>query len=799
MNDLKFAFRQLLKNPGFTAVAVLTLALGIGANTAMFSVVNGVLLKPLPYRDPERLVRLFESSREPGWERTPVSPATFLDWRSQNQVFEDIAAIQWGSLNVTGAGGPERLPGLRVSACLFPMLRVSPILGRQFASEEDKFGKHHVALISHRLWQRRFGGDRNVVGQTITLDGEPFTIVGVMPAEFRFMDGQAELWTPVAFTPDQITSRGNHSWSVVARLKPEATLEQAKAEMNTIAARLAKQHAGQGSSGVTLVGLQEELVGRSRRLLLLLLSAVGLVLLIACVNVANLLLARAASRQKEFAIRAAVGAERRHLLRQLLTESLLLATAGGALGCLWAYWSVETIASIAANSLPKIDQVQLDLRVLGFTLVVSLGAGIVFGLAPSLHATRVDLDLALKEGGRDASEGGGGRRLRSSLVIAELALSLVLLVGAGLFIRSFMRLYEVNPGFNPMRVLTLALNLPDKKYPSDADRASFFRRLLERVETLPGVQSAGAIFGLPLSGGQSRMSFAIEGRPEARPGEQNSAGYRQISPDYFRTMSTPLVTGRDFDQHDTTKAPAVVIVNEAFVRQFLAGEEPLGKRLQIGGSDHRQAKVVGVARDVRHENLAVAPGPEMYVPFSQHCWGLAAVVVRTAMEPAEMANTLRKAVMEVDPDQPIYNIRTMQAVVSDAMAGRRVQMWLLGTFAAVAVGMAAIGLYGVMSYSVTRRTHEIGVRMALGAKRRDVLSLLLRQGLKLAGFGIGLGVPIALGLTSLLRTLLFEVKPTDPVTFVGVSLILLLVALLASWLPARRAAKVDPMIALRTE
>jgi len=461
--DVRYGAQMLRKNPGFTTVAVLTLALGIGANTAIFSMVNTVLLKPLPYRQPERLVRLFERYQESGSERTPVSPAAFIDLRAQNTVFEDIGAIQWGSFNMSGHGQPERLPGVRVSACLFPMLGVSPTLGRQFAPEEDRFGNHHVALISHELWQRRFRGNVNVMGQSITLDGELYTIVGVMPAAFRFVGGQTELWTPVAFPPDQIARRGNHGWSVVARLKPNVTLEKARVEMNTIAARLAKQHPGQGASGLTLVGLQEDLVGGSRRLLLLLLCAVGFVLLIACVNVANLLLARAVSRQKEFAIRAAVGAKRGRLVSQLLTESMLLALAGGVLGCLLAYLSIETLAAMTASSLPRMDSVQLDLRVLGFTLFVTLTAGIAFGLAPSLHGTRVNLDLALKDSGRSGSEGLGRRRLSGSLVIAELALSVVLLVGAGLFLRSFIRLYEVDPGFSPTHVLTLALNLPYKK------------------------------------------------------------------------------------------------------------------------------------------------------------------------------------------------------------------------------------------------------------------------------------------------------------------------------------------------
>ena len=796
--DIRYGARMLRKNPGFTAMAVLTLALGIGATTAIFSIVNTVLLKPLPYREPERLVRLFETYKEPGWERTPVSPAAFLDWRAQNQMLEDIAAIQWGSFNVTGSGQPERLPGFRVSASLFPMLGVNPILGRQFTSEEDRFGNHHVALISHRLWMRRFGGDANAVGKSIVLDGESYTIVGVMPAGFRFMDGDAEFWTPAAFTPKQITNRGNHGWTVVARLKPGVTLEQARTEINSIAARLAKRYAGQGGSGSTLISLQEELVGGSRRLLLLLSCAVGVILLIACVNVANLLLARAAARQKEFAIRAAVGAERRRLFRQLLTESLLLASLGGVLGCVCAYWSIRTLSAITASILPRMEQVQLDLPVLGFALIVSLFTGIAFGLVPAFHALRVDLDVALKDSSR-GSDGFGRSRLRSSLVVAELALSLVLLIGAGLFIRSFVRLYEVNPGFNPTRVLTVAINLPDKKYRKDADRAEFFRKLLERAQALPGVQSVGAIFGLPLSGGQSQISFAVEGRPQATSDQPKSAGYRQISPNYFRTMGTPLVKGRDFDERDTTNVPAVVIVNEAFVRLALANEEPLGRRLQIGGSDHRPAEIIGVVRDVRHESLAVMPGPEMYVPFAQHCWGLAAVVVRTATEPISMANALRNAVMAIDPEQPIYNVRTMDAVVSEALAGRRVQTWLLGAFGAVAVTLAAIGLYGVISYSVSQRTREIGVRMALGAPRRTILALVIGQGVRLALMGASIGLLIAFTVTRAIRSLLYEVGPSDPPTFISVSLLLVAVALFACWLPAWRAAKVDPMVALRYE
>jgi putative ABC transport system permease protein len=800
MNDLKFAFRQLLKNPGFTAVAVLTLALGIGANTAIFSVVNGVLLRPLPYPEPDRLLMIFESNPKAGWLKFSVAPPNFVDWRAQNELLENLAAVIGANYSLTGEDKPERILGTRVSASLFKVLGVLPALGRGFTSEEDQHGRHRVAILSQGLWERRFGSKPGVVGKAITLDAESYTVVGVMPAGFQFPKRDTEVWTPIAFTPDELSNRGGHTMNVIGRLKPNVTVEQAEAEMQTVARRLEAQYPESNKGwSVRFVPLLEETVGASQRTLLVLFGAVGMVLLIACANVANLMLARAAARQKEFAIRAALGAGRIRVIRHLLTESLILAACGGALGLALAYWGIDILTVLKPANLPRVHEIKLDGWVLAFTLVLSSLTGIVFGLAPVLHASKGDLNEALKEGGRGSSAGFRGNRIRSLLVVSELALSLVLLTSAGLMIRTFLLLRQVDPGFKRDRVLSVDMSLPNAKYPSDHERVRFVEQLLKRVEVLPGIQSAATVFGVPMSGIDASISLSVEGRPPPAPGESSSAGYRQVSPNYFRTLGTPILKGRDFTERDGTNATPVVIVSEAFVRKFFSTEDPLGQRITVGDGGPNPCQIVGVARDVNRTGLDIAVDAEMYLPMLQRCWGYVELVARTVGDPLAFANTIRETVWALDKDQPLHSVRTLDQLVTNSVAQRRFAMLLLVTFAGVALVLAAVGIYGLMAYTVAQRTREIGIRMALGAQTADVLKLVIGRGMFLAGAGIAVGLPTALGLTRLMSSLLFETKPTDGVTIASVVIILAAIAVLACLVPARRAAKVDPMEALRCE
>ena len=798
LQDLRYGARMVIKNPGFTAVAVLTLALEIGANSAIFSVVNGVLLRPLPYPEPNRLIMIFESNPKGGWPKFSVAPPNFVDWRAQNQLFDSLAAVNGANYSLTGQDKPERILGARVSASIFKVLGIGPTLGRGFTSEEDQYGRHHVAVLSHGLWERRFGRDPGVVGKIISLDAESYTVVGVMPAGFQFPNADTELWTPIAFSPDELSNRGGHTINVIGRLKPDITVERAEAEMWTLARRLEAQYPESNNGwSVTFVPLLEETVGVSQRSLLVLLGAVGIVLLIACANVANLMLARAAARQKEFAIRAALGAGRIRVIRQLLTESLILASCGGALGLLLAYCGIDILTLLKPANLPRVQEIKLDGWVLAFTLILSSLTGVVFGLAPALHASKGD--VALKEGGRGSSAGVHGNRVRSLLVVSEVALSLVLLISAGLMIRSFFLLRQVDPGFKPDRVLAMDLSLPGAKYPSDHERVRFVEQLLKRVEVLPGVQSVATVFGVPMSGIDAFISLSVEGRPPPTLGEPSSAGYRQISPNYFRTLSMPILKGRDFTERDSTNATSVVIVSETFVRKFFPNEDPLGKRITIGDGGPNPCEIVGVVRDVKRSGLDAALGAEMYLPMLQRCWGYVQLVARTAGDPLAVANTVRDEVWALDKDQPLYNVGTLDQLVTNSLAQRRFAMLLLGIFAGVALVLAAVGIYGLLAYTVTQRTHEIGIRMALGAQTVDVLKLVIGRGMVLAGAGIAVGLPTAFGLTRLMSSLLFEIKPTDGVTFATVVMILAAIAVLACLVPAHRAAKVDPMEALRYE
>ncbi|HWS54894.1 MAG TPA: ABC transporter permease [Pyrinomonadaceae bacterium] len=802
--DLRYGLRVLVKNPGFTAVAVVALALGIGANSAIFSVVNAVLLRPLPYKDPGRLVMVWEDNTSKGYPRDTPAPANFVDWRDQSQVFEGVAALAHESFNLTGAGEPERLDGRRVSAGLFPMLGVEPQLGRAFTPEEDQPGGARAVVLSHGLWQRRFGSDPKVIGTALTLNGTSHTVVGVMPQGFEIPGhtGRAdELIVPIAFTQQEAASRSRHFLMVLARLKPGVTLEQAQAEMNTIAARLQQQYPNTNTGvGAAVVSLHEQMVGDIRPALLVLLGAVGFVLLVACANVANLLLARAAARQKEIALRVALGASRARLIRQFLTESILLAALGGVVGLLLSVWGVNLLKAFIPEGISQAKAIAIDAKVLGFTLLISLLTGLIFGLAPATQASSFNLNETLKEGGRDSATGGRGNRIRSLLVVAEVAVSLVLLIGAGLLINSFLRLRSVDPGFRADNLLTMRVVLPDLKYPDQARRSAFYAEVVRRVGALPGVQSAAVTNWIPLVRQGDSMGISVEGQPDPGPGQNPSVVTRVVSPDYFRTMGMRLTQGRGFGEQDKPDAPPVVIVSEAMARRFWPNQDPLGKRIKSGSlsAPTPWVEVVGVVNDVRQFELNAEPRPQMYVPYEQPVFFRPSnLVVRTEVEPGSLAATVRQTVWEVDKDQPVSNISTMEEVLSDSIARQRFSMLLLAVFAGVALLLAAVGIYGVMSYTVAQRTHEIGIRMALGAQKRDVLKLAVGQGLKLVLVGVVIGLVASLALTRVMSSLLFGVSATDPATLVVISLVLIGVALLASYIPARRAAKVDPMIALR--
>ena len=803
LQDLRYAARMLAKNPGFTAVAVIALALGIGANTAIFSVVNTVLLRPLPYKDPEQLVMVWEDATKHGYPRDTPAVANYIDWRDQNSVFSGMTAIDEVDLNLTNAGDPERLKGRRVSGNLFALLGVEPQLGRVFGPAEDHPGAPHVAVLSHRLWQRRFGGDANVVGKTLTLNGEPYTVLGVMPARFEFPEKDVELWVPIAFSARQEANRNTHYLEVVARMKPGVTLEQAQTEMTTIGARLQQQYPESNTDlGVAVTSLREHMVGDIKPALLILLGAVGLVLLIACANVANLLLARAAIRQKEIALRVALGARRWRLLRQFLTESVLLATIGGLLGLAVAYGGLLLLRSFIPENISQAREISLDLKVLGFTLIVSILTGLIFGLAPAIQAVRLNQGETLKEGGRDSVTGRSGKRLRGLLVTAEVAVSLVLLIAAGLLINSFLRLRNIDPGFRVDHLLTMKIELPVQKYEPLQRRTEFFNNVIQRVQSLAGVRSAAVTTNLPLYRQGNSISIQIDGRPEPPPGKELIVVTRMISPGYFETMGIPLVSGRRLTEHDTEKSPNVVVITETMAHRFWPGEDPVGKRISAGRvtSDADWIQVVGVVKDVRQFELSANPKPQMYLSYRQaEFFWPEDLVVRTDVEPASLVAAVRQAVWEIDKDQPVSNIRTMDDILADSIARQRFSMLLLGVFAAVALLLAAVGIYGVMSYSVAQRTHEIGIRMALGAQTSAVLKLAVGYGLKLVVAGVAIGLLAAFALTRLMSTLLFGITPTDPATFALISLLLISVAAIASYIPARRATKVDPLIALRYE
>ncbi len=808
IKDIRYGFRSLRKHPGFTLIAVLTLALGIGANSAIFSVVNAIVLRPLPYRNSERLMVIWGNLHKTGLEEIELSAPEFTDFKTQCKAFDQIAAYTTQGFNLTGIAEPERLHGAIVSASLFSALGLDAQRGRTFLAEEDQFDHDQVVILSHSLWQRRFGADPGIINKPINLDGKTAIVVGVMPADFHFPDKETEVWKPLALSPDLLTenNRGSHFLNVIARLRPNVTLPQAQTDIDTVTARVSQEHRTTYPSGfsTTVRSLREDLVGNLRRALFVLLGAVGLVLAIACANVAHLRLANAASRYKEIAIRSALGANRRRVMRQFLTESLLLSAVGGAAGLALAIWGVEVLVALIPKDTPRLEEIRLDYRVVLFTLGISVLTGVLFGLAPAFQAAKTDLNEALKEGGRGGTDGLGRLRLRSLLVVSEFAIALVLLIGAGLMIKSFLRLQEVKPGFEPANLLTMRVALPTAKYPQFQQSRVFFEQLFDRLKARPEVKSVAAINLLPFGGSGGDRTFTIEGQPIA-PGQPHpDEQIRFVSAGYFGTMGIPLLKGRDFTEHDLPDTPQVVIINQAVARKYWPNETPLGKRVSFSSRTPKWYEIVGVVGNVKHRGLDLEDKPEFYVPFLQPLFADANVqpmylVTRTSSEPLSAAAVVRNEVAAIDRDQPVSNLLTMEQRIADSVAPRRFNMFLLGLFAVLALILAAIGIYGIMAFSVAQRTHEIGVRMALGARRADVLSLVLRNGFKLALIGIALGLAIAFAATRLMSTLLYGVSPTDRTTFLIDALVLAGVALLACYIPARRATKVDPLVALRYE
>jgi len=808
--DLRYGARMLLKKPGFTLIAVLTLALGIGANTAIFSVVDAVIWRSLPYRRPEQLVMAWErSTREKSLQPAMNSPGLFLAWRERKEVFSDVAAYEDAAIShrarffLTGGNEPERIAGALVSGNLFSLLGVNAAMGRTFTIEEEQPGREQVVILSDAFWRRRFGGDPDVIGKTIQLNDKSFTVIGVMPPEFKLSYPKAtELWTPFTLGPEERANWDEAACKIIARLKPGVTIQQAREAMNQLTQQLETSHRKSTQDlYVQLDPLHKYHFGEMQTPLLLLLASVAAVLLVACVNVANLSLARATERGREIAVRAAMGASRGRLIRQLLTESLILAALGGVAGVLLAFWGRDLLVALMPNTVPRSRDVKIDAWVLGFTALLSISAGVVSGLLPALQVSRPDLNEALKAGARGATAGASTRRWRDWLVVAETALSLILLVGAGLMIRSLWQLHRVEIGFNPKNVLTMHFTIPPYKFNPDktrkrafitAQERAFIERVVERVKPLPGVVSAAAATSVPFRGVDYYAGFDIVGKPAGRYG----ARFRVVSKDYFRTMGVRLLKGRTFTEQDTLQSGKVVVVTEEFVREYFPNELPLGQRLDP--SDWN-AEIVGVVADVRHKRPDQPLEPALYFPLSQEMFNPMCLVVRTTGDPLQLAPAVRRAIRAEDKDQPLEEIATMEQIAAATISDSRFYSITLGVFALIALLLGATGIYGVISYSVAERTHEIGVRMALGAGRLDVLRLVLAQGMKLTLLGVGIGMLAALGLTRLMKSLLFGVSATDPLTFVAIAMLLTLVAALACWIPARRATKVDPLVALREE
>jgi predicted permease len=803
--DIRYGIRSLLKRPAFTAIAVITLALGIGANTAIFSVVNAVLLRPLPYMKPDRIVALWET--EERGDLSLVSPGDYTDWVEQNHSFENIAAVRDWDANLNSFDEPVRLQGAAVSSNAFSVLGVQPLLGRTFLPDEDQAGRDLVVVLSHGIWQRYFGGDPKVIEKTVTINGRARRVVGVMPASFQLPiltphkpASATDIWVPFVMDPTYRTKRDVQQLHVMGRLKSGVSPQQAQAEVSAINQRSGQHFESSGRPiEARVVPFHQSLVGNLRPMLFLLLGAVGFVLLIACGNVANLLLARATTRKKEFAIRAALGAGRLRLVREMLTESVLLAILGGATGLLIAMWITQALVAVSPEDLPRLKEIALDRWVLGFTLAVSLLTGAIFGLAPAWKLSRQDLNETLKEGGRGSGSDVPRQRMRRLLVISELALAMVLLIGAGLMIQSVARLNKVDAGFQPENVLAMELSLPSKTYEQASQRTDFFQRLIERVRSVPGVQTAGVVTAIPLTGWQNTTSFEMEGRAQMSQTEELHAA----SADYFEVLGIPLIKGRYFTDQDNKQAPGAVIVSRSLAQRYWPNEDPLGKRIRLGGDKQEPWRsIVGVVGDIRQSGLDGEATREYYISYLQDNWGFTwdmNLVVHTTTEPATTVGAIKNEVRAVDKNLPVFNVRTMDDLRARSVAPRRFNMFLLGSFALVAMVMSVLGIYGVMSYSVAQRTHEIGVRMALGAAPGNVLRLIIRNGMTLALSGVAIGVVGAFALTRLMTSLLFGVTPTDTMTFATVSAGLIVVALIACFIPARRATKVDPLVALRYE
>jgi putative ABC transport system permease protein len=815
IKDIQFALRQLFKQWAFTTFAVLTLALTIGATTAVLSLVNALLVRPLPYRQPQQLILLLQHFKSQNLERIPVSPPEFVDYETRTHSFEKLGAFHYTNFNLVGEDKPERISGATVTAGVLPLLGVSPVKGRFFEPEESTLGRDDVVIISARLWQRRFNNDPQIVGKKLLLNGKSFTVVGVMPASFDFplqlfnlgnggqFGARAEIWKPLAFTDDEMKTRGSRGYAIIGRLGAGTSVAQAQAEIETINAQMRREHpdnySQDNSFGGEVLPLHDLAVGGMRPALLILLGAVCLVLLIACANLTTMLLARAATREHEMALRVALGAAPLRLLKQVFTESVLLALIGGAVGVVLALWGIESLKAIGAQTVPRLREVNVDVIVLSVTFAICVATGIIFGLAPGLASARPELTETLKEGGRSSTQGRRRNGLRNGLVIAEVALALVLLSAAGLLIKSFARLQNVNAGFNPRNALTFEVSLPKLQYPDNPSIIHFDNEAQRRIAALPVVQAAGFSTILPLAGTNSDWSFAIEGRPSNDKSPNPDEEKRQVSPDYFRALETPLIKGRFFTEADNADAPPVIIVNQAFAKKFWPNDDALGKRITFDDDPKKNPKwitVVGVVGDIRHFGLDIEPKPEMYVPFAQAPYFTTIYVVRSNQDLRGLLPAIRREIQAIDPAVPLANVRTFEDIVADSVAPRRLSVVLLGVFAGVAMLLASVGIYGVMSFLVVQRTQEIGVRMALGAQRRDVLKLVLARALKLISAGTIIGLVVALISTHTLRAMLYSVSAFDAATFALVTILLGAVALAASYLPAIRATKADPMIAL---
>ena len=807
MKDIRYGVRGLLKHPGFTAIVVITLALGIGASTAIFSVVDSVLLRRLPYRNAERIVAIEEIN--PAGKQIQSTSANFLDWRAQNTVFEHLAALRIGTTNLALADHAERLDLAQTNTHFFDVFGVTPEYGRLFQPQDEQAGHEPVVVVSHALWQRRFGSDPSLVGKPIMLDGKNYTVVGIAAPGFQYPN-QTELWLPPLkaapeLYPDQDvtqTRRMGYLFSV-GLLRPGVSVDQAASEMETITARLRAQYPDTNNRRFNrVVTLHKHLIGDNKELLWLLLGAVTFVLLIGCANVANLLLASGAARQKEIAIRSALGASRSRVTRQLLTESTILALAGGAVGLLVAFWGLAAITKLLPADFPRLNEIHMDLRVLGFTFAASVITGILFGLAPALQFSRSDVQEAMRESGRGSSGSRRQSRFRQALIVVEVALSVVLLAGAGLLFRSFLRLQSVNTGFVSEQVLTAKLNPSGTNYKDRADYAKFYKQVLERISAVPGVQDAGLINTLPLDKGPT-AGFRVEGRPITTPDKWPSVNYRLVTPNYFRAMGIPLVQGRVYTERDDANAPLTMIVNQQLAREVFADENPVGKRITFGSTDEKNQpiwfEIVGVVGNVRSLELREQPSGELYFSALQDFWPAMSLVVRSSVEPESLAGSVRQIVNDVDKSVPVSNVKTMDHVVSESITQPRFNLFLLGLFSTVAMLLSAAGIYGVTAYTVTQRMHELGIRIALGAQVGDVLKMILGQGMAVIGVGLVIGLASALALMRLLRTLLFGIGENDPATFAAITGLLLLVALVACYVPARRATKVDPLVALRAE